>query len=240
MASRALGCTLAYVLLDVTITTVLYVHGGHPSIIAEDVRNFNVLWSLLDLWALVLLRSALLLGAAIGVWWNRGAGPRRAEKATAAVVLLALVMLTFAVAKLLLLTEARPLAQQPWTLSLLCWTLASSLGFLLPWRLLGKVPPPTGGSSSRRRRGCEDTEKMLNADCEEQHPPEDGGEEKQASSGATLGRLLAYSRKDGGLLSVAVLFLLVSAVCKRDLERIEKPLEGVAPGGRSSSAQQVS
>lgn len=34
------------------------------------------------------------------------------------------------------------------------------------------------------------------------------------SSGATLGRLLTYCKKDGGLLSVAFLFLLISAVCE--------------------------
>lgn len=221
MASRAVGCTLAYALLDVTVTTVLYIHGSHISIIAEEALNFNILWSLLDLWATVLLRSALLLGACIGVWWNRAAGPRRVEKATSAVVLMCLIMVTFAVAKLLLLTEARPVAQQPWALSLLCWTFASSLGILLPWKLLGKVPTATRGSSSSRG-GSEDTEKLVNAESEELNPTEEGGEEKQAKSGATLGRLLAYSRKDGGLLSMAVLFLLVSAVCKCDLERIEK------------------
>lgn len=38
--------------------------------------------------------------------------------------------------------------------------------------------------------------------------------EEPSSSGATLGRLLAYCRKDAALLSVAVLFLVVSAVCE--------------------------
>lgn len=192
MAARAAGCTLTFVLLDVTVTTVLYSHGSHLSAVREDVENFSVLCSVGDLWAAALLRSALLLGACIGVWWNREDGPRRVAKATAAVALLCLLVLSYAVAKLLMLTELRPLHQQPWRLGLLGWTFASSLGLLLPWRLLGNVAKATRGES----------------------PAEGRRPEEEPTSGATLGRLLAYSRKDAGLLSVAVLFLLVSAVCE--------------------------
>lgn len=207
MPFRAVGCALGYLLLDVIISTVLYIHGSHLSIIKEEVLNFSVLCSLLDVWATVLLRCALLLGACMGVSWNREEGPRRVLKATPAVVLMCLVTITYALAKLLLLTELRPLSQQPWALSLLCWTFASAPGLLLPWRLLGEASTPTRGHGGRS--GSEDTEKLLDG----QRPAEGS----QPDSGATLGRLLAYSRQDGGLLSVAVLFLLVSAVCKCDL-----------------------
>lgn len=215
MASRAVGCTLAYVLLDVVITTVLYIHGSQLSIIKEELLDFNIQWSLLDLWGTALLRSALLLGACIGVSWNREEGPRRVDKVTPAVVLMCAMVVTYALAKLLLLTELRPLAQQPWALSLLCWTFASSLGLLLPWSLLGKVPEPRRGHSSRSGSG--DSEKLVDTESEGENSTEGRSQEHHPNSGATLGRLLAYSRKDGGLLSVAVLFLLISAVCKWDL-----------------------
>lgn len=174
--------------------------------------NFHIFSSLLDLWAAVLLRSALLLGACIGVFRNRAEGPRRVARGTSAVVLTCLTMVTYTLAKLLLLTELRPLPQQPWALSLLLWTFASSLGLLLPWRLLGKVAEAARGSGSS---GSEDAEKLVNADSEREEPAEGRRpEEEEARSGATLGRLLAYVRKDGGLLSVAVVFLLISAVCE--------------------------
>lgn len=229
MASRAVGCTLAYVLLDVIITTVLYIHGSHFSIIKEELLNFNILWSLLDLWGAALLRSALLLGACVGVSWNREEGPRRVDSVTSAVVFMCLIILTYTLAKLLLLTELGPLTQQPWALSLLCWTFASSLGLLLPWKLLGKVPQPTRGHGSSRS-GSEDTEKLVNPESEGEKSPEETSPKNQPNSGATLGRLLAYCRKDGGLLSVAVLFLLISAVCKCDLDTAT---DRKALGGRS-------
>lgn len=225
MASRAVGCTLTFVLLDAIFTTVLFIHGAHGSTIIEEVVNFNIFSSLLDLWAAVLLRSALLLGACIGVSRNRAEGPRRVARGTSAVVLTCLVMVTYTLAKLLLLTELRPLPQQPWALGLLLWTFASSLGLLLPWRLLGKVAQPARGCSSSS--GSEDAEKLLNADSEGEEPAGGRRPEGEAHSGATLGRLLAYMRKDGGLLSVAVVFLLISAVC-------EWPL---GPAGRKGSCQ---
>lgn len=217
MAFGPVGSTLAYVLLDVTVTTILYIHGSQFSIIKEDMLNFNILCSLLDLWGTVLLRSVLLLGACIGVLWNREDGPRRINKVTAAIVLVCLIICTFTLAKLLLLTEVGSLTQQPWALSLLCWTCASSLGILLPWNLLGKVSKPRRCHNSLDGDGSEDTEKLVNTGSEGEKSSEERGQEKQPNSGATLGRLLAYCKKDGGLLSVAVLFLLISAVCKCDL-----------------------
>lgn len=225
MASRAVGCTLTFVLLDATSTTVLFIQGAPGSAVLEEVVNFDIFSSLLDLWAAVLLRSALLLGACIGVSRNRAEGPRRVARGTSAVVLACLIMVTYTLTKLLLLTELRPLPQQPWALSLLLWTFASSLGLLLPWRLLGKVAEPAGGCGGGGRGGSEDAEKLVDADSEGEEPAEGRRPEKEARSGATLGRLLAYVRKDGGLLSVAVVFLLVSAVC-------EWPQERFPPHGR--------
>lgn len=213
MASTAVRYTLAFVLLDVIITTILYIHGSQFSLVREELLNFSALSSLLDLWGTVLLRSALLLGACIGVSRNRDEGPRRVEKATTAVVLTAMSINTYAVAKLLLLSELRPLAQQPWALSLLCWTFASSLGLLLPWKLLAKVAQPGRGRSSSRG-GCEDAEKLVDAESEGEDSAEGRQEQKRPNSRATLGRLLAFSRKDAGLLCVATLFLLIFAACK--------------------------
>ncbi|XP_054457027.1 ATP-binding cassette sub-family B member 9 [Anoplopoma fimbria] len=228
----AVSCTVLYVLLDLIVTTVLYTHGSHLRIFKEDVLNFIIIQSTLDLWGIVLLRAALLLGASIGVSWNRHDGPPRVGRLSTLVVFISLILITYTLAKLLLLTELEPPTHQPWSLSLICWTCASSLGVLPLWRLLGKESnrSPDGSSSVGGKGGgegdCEDTEKLVGAAGEEEQEVgcerrrkkmkdevEEGSQEK-TSSGATLGRLLNYCRKDGGLLSVAVLFLLISAVCE--------------------------
>lgn len=217
----AVSCSALYILVDMVVTTVIYTHGSNLSIFKKDLLNFTVFRSVVDLWGAVLLRVGLLLGACVGVSWNREDGPPRVAKFTSLVVFLCLIIITYTLAKLLMLTDMGPLTQQPWVLSLICWTFASTLGVLLSWSLLGKETK-SAGSHNRRGGSAEDTEKLVESAGEEEDASSEreksGGEGKQekqqTSSSATLGRLLSYCRKDGGLLSVAVLFLLISAMCE--------------------------
>ncbi|XP_033474616.1 ABC-type oligopeptide transporter ABCB9 isoform X2 [Epinephelus lanceolatus] len=219
----AVSCTVLYTLLDVIVTTVLYTHGSHLNIFTKDALHFNILQSALDLWVTVLLRASLLLGASIGVSWNRQDGPQRAAKLSSLIVFICLIVITYALVKMLMLTELKPLTQQPWFLSLICWTCASSLGVILLWRMLGKESNSASTScTSGGEGGSEDAEKLVGTageeeqgvGCERKKKDEESQEKKMTSSGATLGRLLTYCKKDGGLLSVAFLFLLISAVCE--------------------------
>nr|XP_020492035.1 ATP-binding cassette sub-family B member 9 [Labrus bergylta] len=208
----AVSCTVLYTLLDVCVTTVLYTHGSHLSVFKEDAQNFNILLSTLDLWGTALMRSSILLGASLGVSLNRRDGPLRVAKLTTLVLFICLVVITYTLAKLLMLNELGPLEHQPWFLSLVCWTCASCLGVMLLWRLLGAESNSASHHNMCNKGGeggSEDTEKLVEADGEEEEK-----EKEKISTEATLGRLLAYCRKDGGLLSVAVLFLLISAVCE--------------------------
>ncbi|XP_059192407.1 ATP-binding cassette sub-family B member 9 [Centropristis striata] len=222
----AVSCTVLFILLDVVVTTVLYTHGSDLSTFKTEALNFNILQSSLDLWLTVLLRASLLLGASIGVSWNREDGPPRVSNAIMLIVLICLSIITYALTKLLILTELGPLADKPWLLSLIFWTCASSFGVMLLWMLLGKESNSVSThNSSSSGRGSEDTEKLVGTSSEEEQEvgserkkkkkkeEEEEENEKKTSSGATLGRLLSYCRKDGGLLSVAVLFLIISAVC---------------------------
>lgn len=228
----AVSCSVLYFLLDVAVTTVLYTQGSHLDIFKKDVLNFTISHSVLDLWGTLLVRASLLLGASIGVSWNREDGPLRVARLTTLVIFICLLIITYTLAKLLMLTEVGPLTQQPWFLSLICWTCVSSLAFLLPWTLLGKVSKSVGGHSpSGVEGGSEDTEKLVETageeeqevGCERKNSSKEGGQETQPpSSGATLGRLLSYCRKDGGLLSVAVLFLIIAAVCECCLSKTKQ------------------
>ncbi|XP_078141355.1 ABC-type oligopeptide transporter ABCB9-like [Centroberyx gerrardi] len=214
----AVSCTLLYILVDVAITTVLYTHGSHFTVFREDAQNFNILQSVLDLWGTVLVRASLLLGASIGVLWNVEDGPRRVTELSTLILLICMTVITYALAKLLMQSELQALTQQPWFLSLFSWTCASSLGVVLLWRLLGKELNSVTNTSSP---GSEETERLVETAGEEEQEvgkkrrsSRKGSQEKESNSGATLGRLLAYCSKDGGLLFVAFLFLLISAVCE--------------------------
>ncbi|KAM4577490.1 ABC-type oligopeptide transporter ABCB9 [Odontesthes bonariensis] len=205
-------CTVLYILLDSVITTVLYIHGSHLTIFINDALDFNILQSALDIWGTMLLRATLLLGASIGVSWNKEDGPPRVAKVTTLIILFCMIVITYSLAKMLVFTELAPLSHQPWILSLICWTCASSLAVTLLWRQLGKGSNLLGSLSSSRSGGgrvSEDTEKLVETAGEEEE-----GRQEKSNSGATLGRLLTYCRKDVGLLSVAVLFLFISAVCE--------------------------
>uniref|UniRef100_A0A8C7D054 ABC-type oligopeptide transporter ABCB9 n=1 Tax=Oncorhynchus kisutch TaxID=8019 RepID=A0A8C7D054_ONCKI len=184
------SCILVFILMDVIVTTVIYLHGSQTAIFTEDGQNFDILHSVLDLWGTLLVRVCLLLGASIGVLWNRVDGPHRVSALGTLTLLICLTISTYALAKLLILSEQGDLAHQPWFLSLFSWTCVSALGTVLLWRLLGRTPNTvTEGEGG-------------------------GGTQDQMDSGATMGRLLSYCSKDAGLLSVAVLFLLISAVCE--------------------------
>lgn len=229
MALRlAVGVAVVFALLDLVVTTVLYTHGLDFSQFWSDTLGFSMTRSSVDVWATALLRAALLLGASLGVLWNREDGPGRVARLLTPVLLLCMVVVTYSLVKLLLRAEEGPLDQQPWFLSLVCWTCASATGLLLPWRLLGRSSGSTRRSSrSRRRRrsssessttGSEDIKNLVEAASGEEQGSGEGAEEKQkveaVSSSATLGRLLSYCRKDGALLLVAFFFLSIAATCE--------------------------
>ncbi|XP_041757311.2 ATP-binding cassette sub-family B member 9 [Coregonus clupeaformis] len=224
------SCILVFILVDVIVTTVLYLHGCQTAIFTEDVQNFDILHSVLDLWGTVLVRVCLLLGASIGVLWNRVDGPRRVSALGTLTLLICLTVSTYALAKLLMLSEQGDLAHQPWFLSLFSWTCVSVLGTVLLWRLLGRSPNTvTEGEGGGGGDVCEETERLVetageNGTEEVEEQQEHGwkkrkrasrkGTQDQTKSGATLGRLLSYCSKYTGLLSVALIFLLISAVCE--------------------------
>ncbi|XP_024294114.1 ABC-type oligopeptide transporter ABCB9-like isoform X3 [Oncorhynchus tshawytscha] len=228
------SCILVFILMDVIVTTVIYLHGSQTAIFTEDGQNFDILHSVLDLWGTLLVRVCLLLGASIGVLWNRVDGPHRVSALGTLTLLICLTISTYALAKLLILSEQGDLAHQPWFLSLFSWTCVSALGTVLLWRLLGRTPNTVTegerGGGGGGHGGSEETERLVETAGEngteevEEQGQEHGGKKRrrasrkgtqdQTDSGATMGRLLSYCSKDAGLLSVAVLFLLISAVCE--------------------------
>ncbi|XP_072520973.1 ABC-type oligopeptide transporter ABCB9 [Salminus brasiliensis] len=209
------GCNLSFIFVDAVVTTVLYVQGFSLDVFEDDFQNFNLRHSVLDLWGTLIVRACLLLGGTAGVVWNRVDGPRRAANLGTLVVLVGLSVLTYALAKLLMLSEEGELMYDPWFLGLFSWTCVASVVTMLLWNLLAKTPErgvADGGES-------EDQERLVDQREEVEEDGETGGKGKkgakeQPNSGATVGRLLSYCKKDSGLLTVAFIFLLLSAVCE--------------------------
>uniref|UniRef100_A0A8C9T1B5 ABC-type oligopeptide transporter ABCB9 n=1 Tax=Scleropages formosus TaxID=113540 RepID=A0A8C9T1B5_SCLFO len=185
--AAALSCNLLFVLTDIVVSTVLYTRGSQLYVFAQDLWRFDILHSALDLWGILLIRASLLLGACIGVLKNREDGPRRVSDLGTLNSLLCLVIMAYALVKLLLFSEQGTQMYDPWFLSLFSWTCTSAVVTMCAWSLLAS-------STLAASEPSEETEK--------------------SASRATVGRLLSYCKKDGGLLSVAFLFLLLSAVCE--------------------------
>ncbi|XP_034154754.2 ATP-binding cassette sub-family B member 9 [Pangasianodon hypophthalmus] len=205
-----IGCIFTFVLVDTVVSTVLYVQWSGPDSFLDDILDFDVYRSVLDLWVVLLVRSCLLFGASVGVLINQQDGPKRVASLDTLVVLIGLTMLSYALAKLLIFSEMGTLMHDPWFLSLFSWTCISAMGSVFFWKLLSTTDVARSGVGERERL----------VDGGEAEEREEEGEmrrkevKQKPNSGATLGRLLSYCKKDAGLLSLAFFFLLLSAVCE--------------------------
>ncbi|KAM9748573.1 ABC-type oligopeptide transporter ABCB9 isoform 4-T6 [Dama dama] len=105
---KAVVVTLAFMSLDVGMTTAIYILSHLDRSLLEDIRHFNIFDSVLDLWAACLYRSCLLLGATIGVAKNSTLGPRRLRASWMVIALVCLFGGIYTMVKLLLFSEERP------------------------------------------------------------------------------------------------------------------------------------
>ncbi|XP_069353227.1 ABC-type oligopeptide transporter ABCB9 isoform X3 [Eulemur rufifrons] len=196
---KAVVVTLAFMSVDVGVTTAIYVFSHLDRSLLEDIRHFNIFDSVLDLWAACLYRSCLLLGATIGVAKNSALGPRRLRASWVVITLVCLVVGIYAVVKLLLFSEVRRPVRDPWFWALFVWTYVSLAASFLLWWLLAAVRP-----------GAEALEPGTGAEAEGFH----GGAQSppEQASGATLKKLLSYTKPDVAFLVAASFFLIVAAL----------------------------
>uniref|UniRef100_A0A8C9A3T7 ABC-type oligopeptide transporter ABCB9 n=1 Tax=Prolemur simus TaxID=1328070 RepID=A0A8C9A3T7_PROSS len=195
---KAVVVTLAFMSVDVGVTTAIYVFSHLDRSLLEDIRHFNVFDSVLDLWAACLYRSCLLLGATIGVAKNSALGPRRLRASWVVITLVCLVVGIYAVVKLLLFSEVRRPIRDPWFWALFVWTYVSLAASFLLWWLLAAVRP----GAEALEPGTAEAEGFHGG---AQSPPEQ-------ASGATLKKLLSYTKPDVAFLVAASFFLIVAAL----------------------------
>ncbi|KAF6277566.1 ATP binding cassette subfamily B member 9 [Rhinolophus ferrumequinum] len=196
---KAVVVTLAFMSTDVGMTTTIYVFSHLDRSLLEDIRHFNIFDSVLDLWAACLYRSCLLLGATIGVAKNSALGPRRLRASRTVIALVCLFAGIYTMVKLLLFSEVRKPVRDPWFWALFVWTYISLTASFLLWWLLSTVRPnakvlePGAGAEAEGFAGVD------------QRPPEQ-------ASGATLQKLLSYTKPDVVFLMAASFFLIVAAL----------------------------
>uniref|UniRef100_A0A452TCE7 ABC-type oligopeptide transporter ABCB9 n=1 Tax=Ursus maritimus TaxID=29073 RepID=A0A452TCE7_URSMA len=196
---KAAVVTLAFMSMDVSMTTAIYVLSHLDRSLLEDIRHFNIFDSVLDLWAACLYRSHLLLGATIGVAKNSALGPRRLRASWTVIALVCLFVGIYTVVKLLLFSEVRKPVRDPWFWALFVWTYVSLAASFVLWWLLSTVRPDA---------------KALEPGAEAQAEgfPQEGRPPREQASGATLQKLLSYTKPDVAFLVAASFFLIVAAL----------------------------
>lgn len=199
---KAVVVAVAFMSVDVGLTTAIYVLSHPDRSLLEDIRHFNIFDSVLDLWAACLYRSCLLLGATIGVAKNSALGPRRLRASRTAIALVCLSVGIYAMVKLLLFSEVRKPVRDPWFWALFVWTYVSLAASFLLWWLLSTVRP-----------NAKALEPGAGAEAEAEGFRGEGPRPEQAS-GATLQKLLSYTKPDVAFLMAASFFLIVAALGK--------------------------
>ncbi|XP_069611814.1 ABC-type oligopeptide transporter ABCB9 isoform X1 [Ranitomeya imitator] len=189
-------CTVIFIVCDITVSTLLYSCSCKKASIIQDIVQFNIFNSMSDVWGTSLLRASISLGAVLGVAWNRMNGPRRLQASLTPMTLVCYLIASYAMIKLLLYSEDDKPVKDPWFWSLLVWTWVSSAVTLLAWKQMGEVTPcrQEGRSYSEVFDDQEGRQKL---------------DAKSEISGATVGRLLSYSKQDSGYLMIAFFFLLL-------------------------------
>ncbi|XP_058137284.1 ABC-type oligopeptide transporter ABCB9-like [Dasypus novemcinctus] len=196
---KAVVATLAFMSVDVGVTTAIYLLSHLDRSLLEDIRHFNIFDSVLDLWATCLYRSCLLLGATISVAKNSSLGPRRLRASWTVITLLYLFVGIYAVVKLLLFSEVRKPIRDPWFWALFAWTYLSLAASFLLWWLLSTVRSETEALEP-------------GAGGEAEGFPGDDRPPPEQTSRATLWKLLSYTKPDMAFLVVASLFLIVASL----------------------------
>ncbi|XP_066227173.1 ABC-type oligopeptide transporter ABCB9 isoform X3 [Saccopteryx leptura] len=196
---KAVATTLAFMSMDIGVTTALYIFSHLDRSLLEDIRHFNIFDSVLDLWAACVYRSCLLLGATIGVATNSALGPRRLRASWTVMALVCLFAGIYTMVKLLLFSEVRKPVRDPWFWALFVWTYISLAASFLLWWLLSTVQPHAKALGPGAGAGAE------GFPAEEQPPAEQ-------ASGATLQKLLSYTKPDVAFLVVASFFLIIAAL----------------------------
>lgn len=194
---HVISCTVLFTACDLTVSTLLYICTCKKASIIQDIVQFDIFNSMVDVWGTSLLRTIISLGAVLGVVWNQINGPRRLLATLTFMTLVCYLIASYTIIKLLLYSEEEKPVQDPWFWSLVVWTWVSSAITLLAWKQMGEMIP------------CTQEGRSYSEVFEDQEGRQKPAEAESEPSGATVGRLLSYSKQDSAYLLIAFLFLLL-------------------------------
>jgi len=201
---------VVFVFTDISVATLTTSGvGGQQLKRADfDVSSYSFARSTIEFWFFAIIRSAVLSGVVIGRLLNKRDSQQRLQYTWPASTIATVLMMMFAVVKMLAYTEVNRPSALFWCQ--FAWMLFASVtfhaGFVILRRLTNVSPVIVNTS--------------INAENGEQHQPLlSGSSTEEISSSKTnhmlvVLRLLSYSKPDAHLIMTAFLFMVISAVCK--------------------------
>jgi len=174
-----------------------------------DVSSYSFATSTIEFWFFAVIRSAMLSGAIIGRMLNKRDSQQRLQYTWPATIVAAVLMMMFAVVKMLAYTEVNLPSALFWCQ--FAWMLVASVTFHAGFVVLRKLKNVNNLVVNT----------SINTENDEQHQPllSDSSTEEISSSSKTnhvsvVLRLLSYSKPDAHLIVTAFLFMVICAVCK--------------------------
>lgn len=195
-----------FVFSDISVASLIFGFLGQAD---TSLSSYSFSTSVIEFWFFAIFRSAVLGGAVIGWLYNSSDSLQRLSYTWPASVVVAVLMMMFAVVKMLAYTEVN-------SHSALFWCQFS-------WMLVASVTFHAGFIILIRTRNVENiiVNTSINSENADQQPLLSGNSTEEVSSEKTtrknmsvVFRLLSYSKPDAPLITVAFIFMVVSAVCK--------------------------
>ena len=215
--------TFLFGVADITATTVLYGHyNDYMKHFTEDMHDYKFSRSMLELWIFSIARLSLTMGFLLGILCNRTIeSVERINKFHYFPLLLATLMWTFSVVKMLAYSEGEDSMKRPWFWSLFGWTMFCNIMLYVNTCVLGAVNVPPSRLPVTLSRNC-----SINATDSEAQPllgsggsstAEDNDKEEKKEipiekKASNVFRLIKYSKPDWLYILIAFVFMNISTV----------------------------
>jgi len=197
------------VFTDISVATVTSdIWGQHVKQVDIDLSSYGFATSTIEFWFCAVVRSAVLLGAVIGRLWNKADSQQRLQYTWPASTIAAVLMMMFAVVKMLAYTEVNRPSAFFWCQ--FAWMLLASVAFHAGFIVLRKLrsADPIVVSHSINTENGEQQQPLLSDNSMEEISA------LKTNHMSVVLRLLSYSKPDASLIVTAFIFMVISAVCK--------------------------
>ncbi|ELT94942.1 hypothetical protein CAPTEDRAFT_6286 [Capitella teleta] len=201
--------------VDIITTSILFCHADQlvPRL-SFDLKHFHVTQSVFELWVFGAIRSCIITGGLVGVIYNRDLGPKRIEKSSIVIGVLAVFMWAYSLVKMLMFSEVfADDLKQPWFWAIFSWSLLFSLLFPAQWRTLSGVSP-SGDKKTESKSVNSDEEPLVRDEEANKQNDEEKKKKKEQKKSITVWRLIKFSTPDIPILLVAFIFMTASSTAE--------------------------